>query len=221
MNDQDQTDCCYETETDCAECKATETIKITCECVDTDCCNGSAEDNEDESVEHVLASEDCELEYLLTGDELEHNLNANLDISSYKPNQTISNVTNKINLKVSMPEMLKTSSIERPHSITPVNIDSFEAYLNQSLTPESKPNYDRLTITIPGNYIHSQLSILISILDRMLLQVYRHLVNIIDLHEKVIHSYGPNFVNVDLRVLKSYGNVQTVAFRKSIVNIVM
>ncbi|KAI2805728.1 hypothetical protein BLOT_004730 [Blomia tropicalis] len=150
LNDQDQTDCCYETETDCAECKATETIKITCECVDTDCCNGSAEDNEDESVEHVLASEDCELEYLLTGDELEHNLNANLDISSYKPNQTISNVTNKINLKVSMPEILKTLSIERPHSITPVNIDSFEAYLNQSLTPESKPNYDRLTITIPG-----------------------------------------------------------------------
>lgn len=139
---------CCQTETDCAECLQCQRISVTCHCDnDTDCCNAADNEDNDEETERNFVSDDCELECLLTGDELEQNSHLKID-SPMRAIGVFTSGTSKLNMHLST-ERLKTSPIERPHSITPINVNSFEAYIKQA-TPDSVDHCDRLTIKLPG-----------------------------------------------------------------------
>lgn len=151
--------CCTTTdyETECAECAACDRIIITCaDCADdTDCFNPADNEDNDEpgSSSNQSSYDSFELQSLLKGDQLDPtNQTPEVAAQSQPPKLTLNlEKTSKLNLKLSS-EKLKTSPIDRPRSITPININSFEAYLANQPPSISLNNSecDKLTITLPG-----------------------------------------------------------------------
>lgn len=148
------TDCCSETEPECVDCRRCERLEKSrpCSCeLDTDCCNAADNEDNDEETERPLAIlDEGELECLLTGDELEQN--SHLPVEGTLPTIPVFNFPNdsfKANFKMNT-DILKTSPIDRPRSITPINMNSFESYISQCSPAENVPDSNRLTIKIPG-----------------------------------------------------------------------
>lgn len=154
-----------EAEASCEECERLEKSLPPCSCdeLDTDAADNEDNDEEPEDEQQMTTTEDTdELESLLTGDELELNSVHLLtgDNEPYRKDlhhhhlppipllSCPSGSSPAASLKLST-ERLKTSPIERPHSITPVNVSSFEAYI-KCPPAENISDCDRLTITIPG-----------------------------------------------------------------------
>lgn len=169
-----------------------------CDELDTDAADNEdndedqPEDQQGSRHQDMTASDTDELESLLTGDELELNSAANAELqlpftATDHHQQLPPRNTSQLPLlscpaassesesgqlsspKLSGSERLKTSPIERPRSITPVNVSSFEAYIKCPPT-ENVSDCDRLTVTIPGKFGLVFCSLLSTLFNRFFLK---------------------------------------------------
>ena len=209
---------CCKSASECTECLDCDRIVITCDCVDdTDFFNpADNEDNDDPDNDSNQSSYDSfELQSLLKCDEL--------DPKNRVPEETSPKLTldlkrlnaNKLNLKSST-EKLKTSPIDRPRSITPININSFEAYLNQPQAIDSNSSKcDKLTITLPGK-TWAEMFLLLCQSDQLSISIQDHSpMAETDFHARVIRSSGKNFARRVWRVPIFLANERIVVFHNS------
>lgn len=141
--------CCETNDEDCPECA--HQIVITCDCVN-ECDEADNEDNDDETNAEAGVDYDYELDLLLRGDELDPSNRANAEAHLRPMLPRVLNLsTSKTSLRSNGEDRLKTTPIERPRSITPINVNTFEAYIHQFEANSSRAQCDKLTITLPGN----------------------------------------------------------------------